>query len=331
MVRAAAKNFRDVLVVVDPADYPRLLAALDRRRRASAFRFELMRKAFAHTAAYDTAIAATLRDDHASTAIASSGDARRRAGAASPIASTCRSRRSAICATARTRTSRRRGIGRLGGVGARRPRRRRRSCRARSCRTRTCSISTRPRASRSSSTSRRPSSSSTRIRAAPRPATSPADAYVRARDADSLAAFGGIVALNRPLDVADGRGDRVDVHRGGDRAVGRRRRRAPILARKTNMRVVTADFAALTRGASSFAVDSRRDARRRSATSSSEARQPWSAASLPDGLRVVTKRQPTAGGMGGAALCLAHLRAREVEHGDLHRRAAGRSRSAPAR
>ena len=25
MVRAAAKNFQDVLIVVDPADYPRLL------------------------------------------------------------------------------------------------------------------------------------------------------------------------------------------------------------------------------------------------------------------------------------------------------------------
>ncbi len=31
---------------------------------------------------------------------------------------------------------------------------------------------------------------------------SAADAYVRARDADSLAAFGGIVGLNRPIDVA---------------------------------------------------------------------------------------------------------------------------------
>src|SRR5207237_9970729 len=29
-----------------------------------------------------------------------------------------------------------------------------------------------------------------------------ADAYVRARDADSLAAFGGIVGLNRPIDMA---------------------------------------------------------------------------------------------------------------------------------
>ncbi len=59
LVRAAAKNFRGVLVVVDPADYRRLLAALD-EGPTLAFRFELMRKAIAHTAAYDTAIAGTL-------------------------------------------------------------------------------------------------------------------------------------------------------------------------------------------------------------------------------------------------------------------------------
>ena len=53
LLRAAAKNFRDVLVVVDPADYPRVLEELRPRRagRRSTFRFELMRKAFAHTAA----------------------------------------------------------------------------------------------------------------------------------------------------------------------------------------------------------------------------------------------------------------------------------------
>ena len=73
LVRAAAKNFRDVLVVVDPADYPRAARGARRRRRRSAFRFELMRKAFAHTAAYDTAIAATLAT------IASDGDAFERA------------------------------------------------------------------------------------------------------------------------------------------------------------------------------------------------------------------------------------------------------------
>src|SRR5436190_10893209 len=59
MVRAAAKNFRDVLVVVDPDDYPRLLDALN-AAPSLAFRFELMRKALAHTAAYDTGITAAL-------------------------------------------------------------------------------------------------------------------------------------------------------------------------------------------------------------------------------------------------------------------------------
>src|SRR5712671_78032 len=59
LVRAAAKNFRGVLVVVEPSDYPRVLAAVD-ETPSVAFRFELMRKALAHTAAYDTAIAATL-------------------------------------------------------------------------------------------------------------------------------------------------------------------------------------------------------------------------------------------------------------------------------
>src|SRR5687768_222341 len=55
MVRAAAKNFHDVLVVVDPSDYPSVLAALDSPAGPTqAFRFELARKAFAHTAAYDT-------------------------------------------------------------------------------------------------------------------------------------------------------------------------------------------------------------------------------------------------------------------------------------
>src|SRR3954465_1379633 len=59
LVRAAAKNFRGVLVVVDPADYPRLLAALD-EGPSLALRFDLMRKALAHTASYDTAITKTL-------------------------------------------------------------------------------------------------------------------------------------------------------------------------------------------------------------------------------------------------------------------------------
>jgi phosphoribosylaminoimidazolecarboxamide formyltransferase/IMP cyclohydrolase len=61
LVRAAAKNFQDVLVVVSPSDYPAVLEQLDRAGGpARAFRFDLARKAFAHTGGYDTAIASTL-------------------------------------------------------------------------------------------------------------------------------------------------------------------------------------------------------------------------------------------------------------------------------
>jgi phosphoribosylaminoimidazolecarboxamide formyltransferase/IMP cyclohydrolase len=61
LLRAAAKNFTDVLVVVDPADYDRVLEAVASGMRPSlAFRFDLARRAFMHTAAYDQMIASTL-------------------------------------------------------------------------------------------------------------------------------------------------------------------------------------------------------------------------------------------------------------------------------
>lgn len=52
MVRAAAKNHRDVCVVTDPTDYPDIIAALP-DRPALAARKALAIKAFAHTAQYD--------------------------------------------------------------------------------------------------------------------------------------------------------------------------------------------------------------------------------------------------------------------------------------
>ena len=58
MLRSAAKNYGAVAVVVDPADYPKVLAELKQSGAISeATRFSLARKAFAHTAAYDGAIA----------------------------------------------------------------------------------------------------------------------------------------------------------------------------------------------------------------------------------------------------------------------------------
>ncbi len=56
MLRAAAKNHLAVLPVCDPEDYGRVLEAL-REGATPEFRRELARKAFAHTAAYDAAIA----------------------------------------------------------------------------------------------------------------------------------------------------------------------------------------------------------------------------------------------------------------------------------
>jgi phosphoribosylaminoimidazolecarboxamide formyltransferase/IMP cyclohydrolase len=62
MLRSAAKNHERVAVVVDPDDYPEVLAELEKGGGAISdpVRFRLARKVFAHTAAYDGAIAAYL-------------------------------------------------------------------------------------------------------------------------------------------------------------------------------------------------------------------------------------------------------------------------------
>ena len=58
MVRAAAKNFANVAVVVDPSDYPTILAALESDGGLSEeVRRGLALKAFRHTRSYDAAIA----------------------------------------------------------------------------------------------------------------------------------------------------------------------------------------------------------------------------------------------------------------------------------
>ncbi len=62
MIRSAAKNFQDVAIVTSPADYAALaqeLAAAD-GELALATRWKLAQQAFATTAAYDSAIASTL-------------------------------------------------------------------------------------------------------------------------------------------------------------------------------------------------------------------------------------------------------------------------------
>jgi phosphoribosylaminoimidazolecarboxamide formyltransferase/IMP cyclohydrolase len=63
MIRAAAKNHPSVLVVVDPDDYGRVLETLAAGDVPAGERKRLAAKAFAHTAAYDSAIAAYLADE----------------------------------------------------------------------------------------------------------------------------------------------------------------------------------------------------------------------------------------------------------------------------
>ena len=57
MLRASAKNFHDVTEIVDPADYPQVLAEIKETGTTTLkTRFRLARKVFALTSSYDTAI-----------------------------------------------------------------------------------------------------------------------------------------------------------------------------------------------------------------------------------------------------------------------------------
>jgi len=61
MLRAAAKNFQDVTVIVDPADYPVVIAEIKAHGNTTLkTRFRLCAKVFALTSRYDTAISVWL-------------------------------------------------------------------------------------------------------------------------------------------------------------------------------------------------------------------------------------------------------------------------------
>ena len=63
MIRAAAKNYQHVTVIVDPADYPRIITEIEEEGGVrESTRFMLAAKAFAHTAAYDRLIAEYLQE-----------------------------------------------------------------------------------------------------------------------------------------------------------------------------------------------------------------------------------------------------------------------------
>ena len=312
LVRAAAKNFADVLVVVRPSDYPAVLEQLDQGAGPSRqFRFDLARRAFAHTAAYDTAIASTLADVRVH-----DGECVRDptpALAPAHLSIDARKIRDLRYGENPHQAAAWYGLEPSAALGA-------------------------PRIVQGKELS---FTNLLDLDAAARivlefsePAacvikhTNPCgaatghnlvEAYTRARDADALAAFGGIVGLNRSIDELTARAI-VSTFIEAVIAPELEPAALDILATKTNMRVVTADLSALDRSSAharelrsilgALLVQQRDEVL--------EARNPWPA----EGLTVVSKRQPTDdewAALRFAWRVLAHVKSNTVIFTDRHR------------
>jgi phosphoribosylaminoimidazolecarboxamide formyltransferase/IMP cyclohydrolase len=287
LVRAAAKNFRGVLVVVDPIDYPRVLIEID-NGPSLAFRFDLMRKAIGHTAAYDTAIAGTLN-----TVVLAEERFERPAPETAPVLPDAvdisleklRDLRYGENPHQKAAWYVSRSAGLPAGLGA----------------------ATILQGKELSYTNLLDLDAAARIALEfDEPAAvvvkhtnpcgvaigpSAVDAYVRAREADSLAAFGGIVALNRPIDVAVAEAI-VSTFIEAVVVPGVEPEAEAVLARKPKMRVVVADFDRLKSGGIEFrSILGATLAQERDYVA--EGARSW-AGSLLEGFRVATKRVPTA-------------------------------------
>jgi phosphoribosylaminoimidazolecarboxamide formyltransferase/IMP cyclohydrolase len=291
LVRAAAKNFRSVLVVVEPADYPRLLAALD-ESPSLAFRFELMLKAFAHTADYDRNITTTLQQTKVD------GDRLERAhalddGSFPPTLSLPDQVNLSLqkIRDLRYGENPHQKAAWYGTTGAGSG-----FSRADILQGKELSFTNLLDLDAASRIALEFDEPAAVVVKHTNPCgvaigASLAEAYVRARDADSLAAFGGIVALNRPIDVATAEAI-VSTFIEAVIAPSVDQAAREILAKKTNMRVVTAGFDAQMTAVELRSILGAMLAQQRDVVS--EAQQPWTPGSLPDRLHVVTKRQPTA-------------------------------------
>ena len=290
LVRAAAKNFRDVVVLVDPRDYPETLDALRRPGGPDlARRLSLARKAFVHTRSYDDTIASTL----AAVEVAAGRLERRPAGAEEiapeVLAVRADRRRSLRYGENPHQTAALYATGDAGFGGAR-------------------VVQGKP----LSFTNLLDLDAAARLmREFDEPAavvvkhmnpcgvataSTLATAYVTAREVDPLSAFGGIVGLNRCVDgltaeaIAATFIEAVVAPEADDEA-------RAVLAAKKNLRVVLADCV-------SAGGDGRFDREVRSILGAilvqgrdrvTEAAGPWTSETAPSdsGRRVVTRRGPT--------------------------------------
>jgi phosphoribosylaminoimidazolecarboxamide formyltransferase/IMP cyclohydrolase len=286
LVRAAAKNFRDVLVVVDPADYDTVLRALGLPGGPPlALRFELARRAIAHTAAYDTTIASTLaqvrvEDDGSFHREAPSGDDLLPAAWA-PRLTKMRDLRYGENPHQRAAQYREEHAGGFGTAVVHQGKE-----------LSFTNLLDLDAAARIALEFDGPAAVVIKHTNPCGAATgaSIAEAYVRARDADPLSAFGGIVGLSRPIDldtaraltstfieavVAPGIVDDPEVR--------------AALGSKANMRVVTAAFDGLERARDVRSILGAWLVQVRDRVT--EAASAWPSGGEP---RVVTRRAPTA-------------------------------------
>jgi len=277
LIRAAAKNFRDVLVVVDPGDYAQVAGALRADTVTLPLRFELARKAFGHTADYDRTIAGTLGEISVdATGVFTRGATSTRW---TPVLNRVRDLRygenphqaATWYATAPS------GFG--GAVVHQGKDLSFTNLLDLDAAARIAMEFTEPAAVVIKHTN--PCGVATGHTAA--------EAYVRAREADSLSAFGGIVGLNRPIDLALAQALTSTFIEGviapGLAADAETR---GVLAAKPSLRVVTASFEGLADEGDVRSILGgwlRQDRDR-----VTEAAAPWPG---PDGPRVVTRRSPT--------------------------------------
>ena len=311
MVRAAAKNHAHVGVVVDPADYDAVLDELARRRPLA----DDDPAAPGPERRSPGPPPTTRRSSTGSTAVgADDADDADRCRPAAPRRSSAPSR----CATARTRTSRRRATASTGRrAGGTRPS----STAARSSATSTCS--TPRRRGGSSTASTEPAcvivKHANPCGVAVADPTSPT-AYVRANACDPVSAFGGIVAVNRPVTAGAGRGAGAGVHR------GRRGARRTTPTRSTMLHGQEEPAGAV--GAAAPAPRRSTSARSTAACScSSPTRSTLDRATW----RVVTGPSPPTRASGDdLAVRLAGLRRRQLATRSSSPRTARRSASAPA-
>jgi len=272
MVRSAAKNFRDVIIVVSPGDYDSVLHQLARPDGPSIdFRYQLMRKAFMHTAFYDSAIAATFMRIHAPAGEILPGRVSDRPTSLrygenphQQAAWTPRDDQGRWTVHQGKELS----FTNLLDLDAA---------------MRIVLEFSEPAATVIKHTN--PCGAATGATAA--------EAYVAARDADALSAFGGIVGLNRPIDAAAARA-LTSTFIEAVIAPGVEQDAGEILGAKANMRVVTADFAAALTGPAAEAGDVRTilgGTLTQQTDRVDEARDRWPQGDMP---KVVTRRAPTA-------------------------------------